>query len=115
MWYATTGQEPRRSAIRPQEQPAARRLVDCSARIAARNSSSDRNRRVALRAASVGSMQPILLQAHPQGLYAAGGASFCTSGASPPSQSGCLAVESKWDDVLKSSYFPAIATSLVLA
>src|SRR6266849_2184811 len=43
------------------------------------------------------------------------GASFCTAGVSPPSQSGCFAVESKWEDVLNSSYFPAIATSFVLA
>ena len=48
-------------------------------------------------------------------LYALGGARSCTPGVSPPSQSGCLAVESKCDEVLKSSYLPAIATSFVLA
>ena len=41
------------------------------------------------------------------------GASFCTAGVSPPSQSGCLAVESWCDVVLKISYFPVVAASLV--
>src|SRR6267154_234082 len=43
------------------------------------------------------------------------GASFCTAGVSPPSQSGCLAVESWCDVVLKISYFPVVAASLVFA
>src|ERR1700678_2025112 len=43
------------------------------------------------------------------------GASFCTDGLSSPNQSGCLAVVSKWDDVLNSSYLPSAATGSVFA
>jgi hypothetical protein len=45
----------------------------------------------------------------------AGGASCWTADVSPPSQSGFFAVESKCDEVLNNSYFPAIAASLVFA
>jgi hypothetical protein len=50
-----------------------------------------------------------------QDMAAQAGASFWTAGVSPPSQSGCLAVESWCDVVLKISYFPVAAASLVFA
>jgi hypothetical protein len=43
------------------------------------------------------------------------GATFSTTGASSPSQSECLAVVSKRDDVLNNSYLPSAATPWVLA
>ena len=48
-------------------------------------------------------------------MAAQAGASFWTAGVSPPSQSGCLAVESWCDVVLKISYFPVAAAPLVFA